>query len=238
MTAPSPPHPDMTLAEIVTRDPGTTRLLEAHRLDYCCGGNETLGDACTAAGADLALVLAELTGRPPGPAADWSHLGPGALVDHIETTHHAYLHRELPRLAALADKVAHVHRSRHPELGEVAALVSELSADLGPHLAEEERVLFPMIRELAAATEVRALACGPLVSAIRVMLTEHDQAGELLARLRGVTHDYAVPADGCASYAALYVGLHELEVDTHLHVHKENNVLFPAVLADEHEPSA
>jgi regulator of cell morphogenesis and NO signaling len=62
------------------------------------------------------------------------------------------------------------------------------------------------------------------------MLQEHDRAGELLAQLRAATSGFDVPADGCESYRALYDGLAELEADTHLHVHKENNVLFPAVL--------
>jgi regulator of cell morphogenesis and NO signaling len=229
-------NPTMTLAEIVTEDPGAARLLEGHRLDYCCGGRETLEDACAREGLDPELVIAELAARPAGPPAEWSHLAPEALVDHLESTHHAYLHRELPRLVALAGKVAQVHGTRHPELGQVAALVTAVQADLEPHLAKEERVLFPMIRELAAA-DASAPHRGSVSDPIRVMLAEHDQTGELLARLREVTHEYAVPDDGCASYAALYTGLAELEADTHLHVHKENNVLFPAVLAGERDRS-
>lgn len=226
-------HANMTLAEIVTRDPGAAPVLEAHHLDYCCGGNQTLADACTSAGLDAGLVIAELTAAPTAPTAQWSQMAPGALVDHLEVTHHAYLHRELPRLTALADKVARVHGSRHPELAEVSALVTALHADLEPHLTKEERVLFPMIRELDTSPDVPAIHCGSLTNPIGVMLAEHDQTGELLEQLRHVTNNYAVPADGCASYEALYRGLAALEADTHLHVHKENNVLFPAVLAVE-----
>jgi regulator of cell morphogenesis and NO signaling len=160
-------------------------------------------------------------------------MSPAALVDHLESTHHAYLRVALPRLCALADKVASVHGERHPELSEVARLVVELRADLEPHLLKEERVLFPMVRELAGAAVAPEFHCGTLANPIRVMSQEHDAVGELLALLRATTGDYAVPADGCASYAALYTGLAELEADTHLHVHKENNVLFPAVLAGE-----
>lgn len=226
-----------TLAEIVTCDPGAARVLEAHHLDYCCGGSESLDAACATAGLDPAVVLAELTARPSGPAPDWSHMPPAQLADHIEDTHHAYLHRELPRLEALATKVAGVHRSRHPELDDVTSLVAALREDLEPHLAKEEQVLFPMIRELAGGADPSTFHCGSLANPIRAMLAEHDRAGDLLARLRTVTGDQTVPDDGCASYAMLYTGLAELEADIHLHVHKENNVLFPAVLAVEHERS-
>jgi regulator of cell morphogenesis and NO signaling len=229
---------DATLADIVTADPGATRTLERHRLDYCCGGRQTLADACAAIGLDPRAVLDELQETPGAEPPDWAAMRPAELVDHLEATHHRYLHEELPRLDALAAKVAGVHAGRHPELTHVAALVNAIRADLEPHLEKEERVLFPMIRELESADTAPTFHCGTLANPIRMMLFEHDRAGDLLADLRAATADYEVPADGCASYRALYTALAELEADTHLHVHKENNVLFPAVLALEQRLTA
>jgi len=224
---------DPTLAEIVTAQPAAARVLERHQLDYCCGGQQRLRHACDAAGVDPDDVLAELATLTPRPDPDWATMTPTVLVDHLEATHHAYLHSEFPRLSALVQKVVGVHGSRHPELANVLAAYEELRADLEPHLTKEERVLFPMIRELARSTDAPDFPCGSLQNPIRVMLTEHDRAGEVLARLRALTADYTTPADGCASYHALYEGLQELETDTHLHIHKENNVLFPAVVVLE-----
>jgi len=229
----SPPPTDQTLAAIVNANPATARILEHHHLDYCCGGRRTLRDACADQGLDPTTVAAELAATAEPASADWTAMSPAALVDHLETTHHRYLHTELPRLAALATKVAGVHASRHPELDQVEATVAALRDDLEPHLMKEERVLFPMIRELADATALPSFHCGSVANPIRMMLIEHDRTGELLAELRTTTADYEPPADACASYQALYLGLAELEADTHLHVHKENNVLFPAVLALE-----
>ena len=106
------------------------------------------------------------------------------LVDHIESTHHRYLWDELPRLSALVDKVRGVHGGRHPELHDVGECFADLRAELEPHLLKEERVLFPMIRELAGATSPPAFHCGTIRNPISVMMREHDQAGELLARMR------------------------------------------------------
>ena len=64
---------------------------------------------------------------------------------------------------------------------------------------------------------------------------EHDACGERLRKMRSDSRNFDVPADGCASYQALYAGLEELEADTHLHIHKENNILFPMVLELEQE---
>ena len=221
---------DRTLADVVTEEPGAARVLEGFGLDYCCGGRRTLADACGREGVDPNRVLDALGNLAPGPEPDWAQMAPEELVDHLETTHHAYLHAELPRLHALVDKVTGVHGVRHAELADVGAAFVALRADLEPHLRKEERVLFPMIRELATATAPPSFHCGTLANPISVMLAEHDRAGALLATLRRVTDGYQPPADGCASYRALYAGLAELEADLHLHVHKENNLLFPAVV--------
>ncbi len=228
-------EPHTTLAELVITRPELAPRFDALGLDYCCGGQRSLTVAVDAAGLDLEAITAELLAisSPAAPKAATAWEGMDGLVDHLEATHHAYLREALPRLVALADKVAGVHGASHPELATVASLVHELQADLEPHLLREEQVLFPMIRELATARAVPAFHCGSLVNPIRVMLSEHDTVGELLAEVRAKTDQYRVPDDGCGSYHALYAGLAELESDTHLHVHKENNVLFPAVLETE-----
>jgi len=229
-----------TLAALVTARPALAAALDRVGLDYCCGGRRTLAEAVHAAGLDLDTVVANLTEltslsgvEPVVATEDWTAMSPGELVDHLDATHHAYLREALPRATALADKVASVHGERHPELNLVARLVTELRAELETHLAKEERILFPMIRELDAATQAPQFHCGSLANPIRVMGIEHDHAGELLSHLRAATAGYSVPDDGCASYQALYTTLAEIEADTHLHVHKENNLLFPAVLAAE-----
>jgi regulator of cell morphogenesis and NO signaling len=216
------------LGELVALRPAAARVLEGAGLDYCCHGDRSLEDACAEAGVDAAAVEAELAELPPEPDSSWTTLEPPALADHIVELHHRYLHEELPLLDALAAKVRSVHGERHPELTEVARLVSEIRADMEPHLRKEEVILFPAIHALAAGQ--RDFPFGSVANPIRMMTLEHDRAGELLEELRAVTGGYEVPADGCASYRSLYERLHTLELDTHVHVHKENHVLFPAAI--------
>jgi regulator of cell morphogenesis and NO signaling len=218
-----------TLGELVAEAPGRAAVLDRLGLDYCCHGQRTLIDACTEAGLEADAVAAELGTAREQPGDHPTE--PAALADHIEATHHRYLHEELPALHALAAKVLGVHGERHPELADVRRLVDALRADLEPHLLKEERVLFPAIRSLASGA--RDLPFGTVQHPIRVMSSEHDHAGELLASLRDVTGGYRVPDDGCASYRSLYERLAALEADTHRHIHLENNVLFPAAVALE-----
>jgi regulator of cell morphogenesis and NO signaling len=218
-----------SLGDIVAANPAAARVLEGLGLDYCCHGDRSLEAACAAAGLDAEHVTAELAGVDDDVDVNWTALDPPALAAHIVDTHHAYLHTELPQVHALAGKVLAVHGDRHPELVEVTRLVTELCADLEPHLLKEERVLFPAIRELAAG---RAdFAFGSVANPIRMMNLEHDRCAELLEALRLETAGYTVPDDACASYRSLYQRLEALEFDTHVHIHKENHVLFPAAIA-------
>jgi len=230
----SPIDPTTSLAEIVTERPYLAPVLDRLGLDYCCGGERGLAEAAAGTGLDLAEILDLLDAAPESePAVEWGGLDLADLVTHIEESHHAYLRDALPRLRSLAEKVHDVLGERHPELAAVRDLVGALAADMEPHLLKEERILFPMVRELAEATTAPTFHCGSLGNPIHVMSVEHDRVGELLRHLRTRTGGYTTPGDGCASFRALYEGLAELEADTHLHVHKENNVLFPAVMAAE-----
>jgi len=223
-----------TLASLVDERPELAPLLEQLELDYCCGGARSLEDACVDVGLDVDATTRELTEfAGPSQSAEWVGIGAGALCDHIESTHHVYLTAELPRLDDLVDRVVGAHGERHPELTDVQRVFRELRADLEPHLVKEERILFPMIRMLETADGSPEFHCGSVRNPIGVMCFEHDRAGELLAELRTITGGWAAPDDACTSYTLLYQGLAELQADTHLHIHKENNVLFPAAVEQE-----
>jgi regulator of cell morphogenesis and NO signaling len=227
--------PSTSLAEIVSTTPALTRELERLGLDYCCGGKRSLAEACRDQQLDPEAVIAELIAHPvtAETPADWISLAPAELVDHLEATHHRFLKDALPRLTELSAKVSRVHGEAHPELIRVADVVKELRADLEPHLRKEEEVLFPMIRSLASASSQPSFHCGSITNPLAVMEQEHVAVGALLQQLRALTNGYQAPAGTCASTRALMEGLAELEADTHLHVHKENNHLFPAVLVLE-----
>lgn len=225
-TTPSLTGEDVTLGQLVERRPELARTLDRLGLDYCCGGHRPLAAACAEHGLDVETVQRELATVAAEASPAWSTMGIAQLVDHIEQAHHVPLWEEMPRLSALLHKILTVHGERHPELADVRDRYERLRAELEPHLREEEERLFPLVRRLAVgdASEQRALAAGVLA-----LRDDHEAAGALLVELRRLTSDYEPPADGCASYQAAYRGLEELEADLHLHVHKENNVLFPTV---------
>jgi regulator of cell morphogenesis and NO signaling len=214
--------------------PSRSRVFEDLGIDYCCGGRRTLGEACASLGLRVELVLGSL--REAAPALqdrDWTRAGLAELCDHIQGTHHAYLKTELPRVRALVGKVLAAHGERHGELAQLKGAYEMFLAELEAHMAKEEGILFPMIRDIEGAASRPEFHCGTVANPIRVMIHEHDRAGEALSGFRRLTGGYVVPADGCATWRALYDALKGIESDLHMHVHKENNILFPRAVEIE-----
>jgi len=231
----------MTLGEIVTADFRAAAVLEKHGLDFCCRGNRSLEQSCRDAGLRADDLLEQLDAIEATPLPDTPAFNEWPLsrvVDHIVTKHHAYVREALPVLVAHATKVAKVHGVRHPELTRVAQLVEEVSAEMTSHMMKEEHILFPYIVALASAAERGDRApfapFGTVDNPIHMMEAEHESAGEALFEIRELTDGYAVPADGCATYAVCLQELDAFEKDLHTHVHLENNILFPKASALEH----
>lgn len=232
--------PELTVGQIVVDNPLNARVFERFDIDYCCGGRTPLSEACRRKGLDMTEVLRVLREEEVRAAADsttvdWRARSMTQLADHIESTHHAFLRRELPRLALLIEKVVRAHGQRRPEFLSLKTVFEEFCAEIGQHMLKEERILFPMIRmlEQPGSSRLATAHCGGIDNPIRVMEHEHDSAGRALADMRRLCEDYVPSVDACNTWRALYAGLAELEADMHQHVHKENNILFPAAHSAE-----
>jgi regulator of cell morphogenesis and NO signaling len=233
--------PQATVGDIVAQRPLLAGVFERIGIDFCCGGKRSLADACAARKLDAATVVILLEAAAEQfasrPVVDAAAMSLTALADHIEHTHHAYLREELPLLVDKADRVAAKHGHRDERLPVVAETVRALAEEMFHHMEKEERVLFPLIRELEAHGRA-AGHCGSIANPIEQMEREHEGAGGALAVLRELTGGFAPDAESCNTHRALLAGLARLETDLHEHVHKENNVLFPRALAREAQAAA
>jgi regulator of cell morphogenesis and NO signaling len=234
--------PSMKVREVALDLPQATRVLESLKIDYCCGGDQPLGEACAAAGVELQSLERLLNETRPeevqgGGPLDFQRASLSELIDYILDKHHVYTRDEMERLAPLFEKVITAHGQNHPELAQMNELFAQLCADLRPHMFKEEQVLFPFIVQLERSVlENRAAPFAPfgtVINPIRMMMSEHDTAGDLLRAMGALSSDYTFPADGCPSYQALYQGLEAFEQDLHQHIHLENNVLFPRAIEME-----
>lgn len=224
-----------TVGELVTERPARARVFENHGIDFCCGGKLTLSEACARKKVDVDGVVRELAevdaaaGEEPA-AVDWSAAPLADLIDHIVQTHHEFLRKEMPRLTDFLAKVVEVHGERHPDLKKVKAIFSGMRQELESHMMKEEQILFPCIRMLEESGGASRLPFGTVENPIRMMILEHENAGDALERLRALTNGYTPPEDACNTYRVTLDGLKALEADLHIHIHKENNILFPRAI--------
>lgn len=225
---------ETTVGDIVRATPARSRVFESLGIDYCCGGKRPLSEVCREKGLDPATVVAMLSalGHEEGEGAlvDAGAMGLAALCDHIEQAHHNYLREELPRLDFITRKVAAVHGDHEPRLREIRQVFMDFNTSMLSHTEDEEKRVFPMIRQLESSDDASAKVT-ELKTVLDQLEAEHDEAGAALVRFRELTDNFTPPEWACNTFRALYDGLEKLESETHQHVHKENNVLFPKALA-------
>lgn len=224
--------PSASLGVLVAQRPSRAELFERLRLDYCCGGHQTLTQACERRGLDPSTVgrmLDALEASPLGhqhlEQPDWHRVSIAALCDHIVAAHHDKLREDLPRIEELLATVVRVHGAQHPELHALQRLFATVHYELEPHLATEERVLFPACR--AAEADRRPVA----ESLLAAHEEEHAATGDALIALRELANDYDTAAALCRTHRRLLEALAGFEFDLHQHVHEENNILFARVRA-------
>lgn len=217
-----------SLGEIATSLPGATAVLRRHKLDFCCGGSATLADAAWAKGLRLDLLEQELAAvaaaaLPAEPAETTTAVPTTAVIDLILTRYHETHRRELPELARLARRVEAVHRDNPAVPRGLADLLETMGADLENHMAKEEQVLFPLMRQADLAGGSHPM----IPHAIAMMTSEHDDHASHLRELERLTGDFTPPAEACNTWRALYAGGRKFADDLVAHIHTENNILFP-----------
>jgi regulator of cell morphogenesis and NO signaling len=231
-----------TLGQLAASDLRKAEVFKKYGLDFCCGGKKTVMQACTEKGLDAALVEQELSKADKNPATrplPFNTWPLGFLADYIVNTHHSYVIQTLPELRAYTAKVAEAHGRRNPELLVIQQLVERINEEMSAHMVKEETIFFPYIKQLAAANIslqlVEDAPFGTVQQPINRMEMEHETVGQLLEEIRKESKGFKVPEGACASYNVLYRMLEEFEGDLHLHVHLENNILFPRALQIEKE---
>lgn len=223
---------DYSLGEVVTVYPVVVKKFNDMELDYCCGGSKSLEVALKEKGVYVDKFVEDLNKEfkefkfENSQYVDWREKSSEELISHIVETHHGETFRLLKEIDPLMVKVFRVHFSHDPELlMKVHSLFGKLKCELEEHLLKEENILFPLMIKYDKANDEKEKK--EIEEDIRIIVNEHEAAGDILKELAEVTDDYKVPEWGCISFKLLYNYLHDLEKDLFIHIHKENNILFP-----------
>ncbi len=220
-----------TIGEIVANDFRAASIFKDAAIDFCCGGNKSLAEACTEKGADLSDIVQQLDSlslTPLSSSMNFKEWDLGFLCDYIVNTHHKFVLKTLPELVYYTQKIADVHGGHHTELLEVAELFAKINEELLQHLKNEEEVLFPAIKTAVLNSAPRIKST--IISEITRMQGEHEFAGGAMDKINVLTQNYLLPADACNTYRVSLKLLEQFEDDLHIHVHLENNILYPKAL--------
>jgi len=226
--------------DIVLSIQGSAEVFESYGIDFCCGGNKTLQSACEKNGLSLEKVESDLLKSTAGSGENlrYENWELDFLTQYIVNNHHSYVKKAIPAILRLTEKIFAVHGEKHPFLREVKTTFETISMEMISHMRKEEEVLFKMINTLAESKrngkkpeQSRTILGAP----INMMELEHDSAGSLTEKIRGLTDNYTLPADACTTFAVAYKELQEFERDLHKHVFLENNILFPRAIELENE---
>jgi len=223
---------EISIGEIVAKDYRAAAIFKEAGIDFCCGGKQSIEEACSEKGIDRTELISKLKAIESSPnttTQNFIEWEPGFLCDYIVNTHHKYVLKSLPDLVIYTEKIASVHGERHPELAEVVELFSQVNRELLQHMKKEEDVLFPSIKEVIKTGSANAKAT--IISEISRLSGEHEFAGGAMDKIKVITSNYQVPSDGCNTYHVTFKLLSQFEDDLHTHIHLENNILFPKALS-------
>ena len=223
---------EQPLSGIVLEHHEVIPVMEKYSFDFCCNGKKTLAEVCREKQIDLGTVLAEIeqVGRTAKPGLPFGAMNVVELISYILIHHHFYVRQVMPTIYIHIEKVAVKHGDRYPHMKKVLEIFSHVREEMEAHMLKEENILFPRIREIAAAKleqQQPNLAASYISAPIALMELEHDHAGAMLFEIRELTHNYKAPDDACTTHQVCLEELKAFEEDLHQHVHLENNILFP-----------
>ena len=223
--------------ELVAQDYRAAAVFKKYGIDFCCQGNRTIEDACVAKNLDSKLVVTDLNSINQVSSegtTDYKSWPIDLLADYIEKKHHRYVEEKTQEIKPYLDKICRVHGERHPELFEINEHFNAAAGELATHMKKEELVLFPFVRKMAKAKQENTVPdtphFGTVENPIQMMMNEHTTEGERFRKIETLSNNYTPPQDACNTYRVTFALLKEFEQDLHLHIHLENNILFPKAI--------
>ncbi len=233
---------EKTIGEIVADNYRTATVFNNYNIDFCCNGNVQFDDACRKKNIDsekLSNEIKSILNATSDSSLDYQNWQIDLLANHIEAKHHSYILNKTPELINFLNKLCNVHGTNHPELFQVQEMFSASAGELAQHMKKEELILFPYVRQMVLSQQknekLKTPHFGTVTNPIQMMMTEHSTEGDRFKKIEELTDNYTVPTDGCSTYKVTLSMLKEFQEDLHLHIHLENNILFPKAILMEDE---
>jgi len=231
-----------SVGEFVADSYRTAAVFQKYGIDFCCKGKKTINEVCESRKISADELLTELHAvlrKSNDQSMDYLSWPLDLLADYIEKKHHRYVEQAMPPLKQFLEKLCKVHGARHPELFEIKEQFDAAAGELTMHMKKEELILFPYIKKMVAENDNRVKkgppGFGTVQNPINMMMKEHNIEGERFRKIAELSDSYNPPTDACHTYRVTFSLLKEFEEDLHMHIHLENNILFPKSVTLEKE---
>jgi len=227
-----------SVGQLVAQRPEYARVFEKYKIEYCCGGgNNSVAQACSCAGADLNRVqqdLATVDAASVPPTSLACTRPPGTIqegVDHLLSVHHDFLRQEMPRITRLINRIVDRHGELHPRFWDLRDLIEEFVCTMGRHLDNQANVLFPLLKRIETPFAWYHLD-NIFRDPIATLRSTHNRYRILLAGLNQWTNGYTTPPGACTTYRVLMEGLSDLDAEVERYFTEELTVFDLALNRD------
>lgn len=234
----------LTLAELAIHIPGSIELFEKYEFDFYQNGQQTLKEACKKNDLSHSKISAELNSLPKNSTyhINMDEIGIERLIDFINIKYHS---KEKEILSTIHFNIQSVLTEKNNDKSFVHFIenIEEIFCDLMDnfirHCNKEEEILFPHINKLlqlrAGKAKLTSNQVAVLKNPIQILVADHEKAVEIVSDIKKWTNRLNIPKNASAAYLVLIKSLKEFEKDFHMHLHLENNILFPKCIALEDE---
>ena len=233
---------ETNIGELVALNYKAAAVFKTHKIDFCCNGNRSIDEVCKNQNIDSSELIKKLEKcieSNDNQNIDYKSWPSDLLADYIEKKHHRYVEEKIFEIKPYLERLCEAHGQNHPELFEVKDLFFGAAGELTAHMKKEEFILFPFVRKMIKLKQEHLTAetphFGKVENPISMMMNEHETEGVRFAKIAQLTNDYNPPSDACTTYKVTFALLKEFEEDLHLHIHLENNILFPSAVELEKE---
>ncbi|MUP40017.1 iron-sulfur cluster repair di-iron protein [Labilibaculum euxinus] len=232
---------ETSVGDIVKNHFQTVKIFDDHQIDFCCGGKQSLSEACAKKSIDTDQIITQLEKaiKIPAAAPKFNEMPLDKLIQYIKEKHHTYIREQIPMLSKFLNKIEQIHGSKHPEIEMVNAHFKESVKQLTEHMGKEETELFPLIEKLSKLKNGEQSDSSSLKITVEkyisLLVQEHENEGARFEEISRLTLNYQPPKGTCNTFCAAYENLLAFEKDLHRHVHLENNILFPKAIKLEQD---
>ncbi len=223
------------VGDLLREAPERSQVFKKFAIDYGCGNELTLAEACYRQNIDPELVVQAFKDAQSSPNDGFINLRLDLLAAEIVEKHHHFAREQGTHIQPILSKVCRVHGRKEPRLLEIQQIFQAMHQGLLQHMLKEENVLFPFCKRLEFAIEPVSMGCGSVANPIGVMESDHEHTRQEMQQIKDLSDQFTPPEWACNSFRVLFHALQTYIEDLETHMHLESDLLFPAALRREED---